>query len=495
LAYDNKYAGEIIMSNLILNTDSYKVSQFKQYPPGTTHIFSYGESRGIDEYASFNQPLPQENWYDSGNTTSLVFFGIQALIKKYLLTPITRLDIIEAEALLEVHGEPFNKEGWEYILNEHDGYLPVRIEALPEGTVVPQLVPLWRVVNTDPKCAWVTSYIETLLVRLWYPITVATNSYYIKQDIKDSLIRTGGDIAGLPFKLHDFGARGVSSYESSGIGGASHLVNFMGTDTLSGIIHARDFYNAGVVGFSIPASEHSTITSWGRDNEVDAFENMIDTFGGEGKVFACVSDSYNIYEAVTNLWGKELKEKVKNNGGTLVVRPDSGNPTTVVLDVVKLLMDAFAEDVTVVNGTQGKFKLLPSYLRVIQGDGVNRKSIRSILRALELNGLSTDNVAFGMGGALLQDISRDSLKFAMKASGAIINDEFVEVFKDPITDKGKISKKGIQDTVLVDNTIQARTVTLEELDAGVEESIMQVVFENGKLFNETDFEEIRARAV
>ena len=293
--------------NIILNTDSYKVSMFKQYPLGTTGVYSYIESRG-------------------GRYDNTVFFGLQAFIKEYLLEPITQSDIDTADAILTAHGEPFNRVGWEYILRVHKGFLPVVIRAVPEGTVVPVKNVLATIENTDPECFWLTTWLETALLRaIWYPTTVATQSKSIKNVIKEYLEKTG-DPSSIDFKLHDFGARGVSSMESAGIGGAAHLVNFMGTDNITSILYASEYYNAGIAGFSIPAAEHSTITSWGRDNEVKAYDNMLTQFAKPGAILAVVSDSYDIFNAASKLWGEELKQKVIDSGATVVIRPDSGDP-------------------------------------------------------------------------------------------------------------------------------------------------------------------------
>ena len=232
--------------NIILNTDSYKYSQYVQYPSGTEYIYSYIESRG-------------------GKFDETVFFGLQAFIKEYLTEPVTAEMIDEAEDIVVAHGEPFNREGWEYIVHEHKGILPVRIRAVPEGTVVPTKNVLVDIINTDPKCYWLTSFLETALLRaVWYPSTVATNSREIKKVILDALERTGTP-ADISFKLHDFGARGVSSLESAGIGGAAHLVNFMGTDTIEALLFARRYYYTDMAGFSVPASEHSISASHQKD--------------------------------------------------------------------------------------------------------------------------------------------------------------------------------------------------------------------------------------
>ena len=294
----------------------------------------------------------------------------------------------------------------------------------------------------------------------------------------------------LAFKLVDFGARGVSSMETAGIGGAAHLINFMGTDTLSGVMFAKKYYNAGVAGFSIPASEHSTITSWGRENEVEAYKNMIQQFGKPGAIFACVSDSYDIYNAVEKLWGTELRQAVIDSGATVVIRPDSGDPVEVNRRLVEILGQKFGYTVN----SKG-FKVLNN-VRLIQGDGVNETTIRSILGAFTALGWSADNIAFGMGGQLLQGLDRDTLKFAMKASSACIDGEWVDVFKDPITDQGKASKKGRVELWKSGNEF---CTSVEKptnwTDKGIEwKSALETVFENGKLVKEITFDKIRANA-
>jgi len=292
------------------------------------------------------------------------------------------------------------------------------------------------------------------------------------------------------FKLHDFGARGASSTETAVLGGMSHLVNFMGTDTVEGIVGTMQYYNADVSGFSIPASEHSTITSWGRENEVAAYENMIDQFAGEGKIYACVSDSYDIYNAVTNLWGKELKEKIINSGGTLVVRPDSGDPLTVPIEVVKLLMEEFGYTVN----SKG-YKVLPACVRVIQGDGINERSLPQIVENMISAGLSIDNIAFGMGGGLLQAWDRDTLKYAMKASARRdTNGVWHDVFKDPITDHGKLSKKGQLGLVKQCGVGSCGYATLPKNIADGKGNLLRTVFRNGELLVDEDFETVRGRA-
>lgn len=462
-----------LAKNILLNTDSYKVSMFKQYPAGTTGVYSYIESRGGD--------------YDT-----TLFFGLQAFIKEYLLEPITQADIDVADEILTAHGEPFNREGWQYILDQHQGFLPLVIRAVPEGTVVPVKNVLATVENTDPECFWLTTYLETALLRaVWYPTTVATQSKSIKKVIQHYLEMTG-DPTTIDFKLHDFGARGVSSQESAAIGGAAHLVNFMGSDTISGVLYAREYYNAGVAGFSIPAAEHSTITSWGRDNEVDAYRNMLKQFGREGSILAVVSDSYDVFNAAENLWGGVLKDEVIASGATVVVRPDSGDPETVCAKLVEILGQKFGWTVN-----DKGYRVLNN-VRLIQGDGVNERTIRNILGRFQAYGWSADNIAFGMGGALLQIVNRDTQRFAMKCSAAKIDGMWVNVQKDPVTDSGKRSKAGRVTLWTNSGGEFASSVTpptgwSDKGIGGWTEALVPVYW-NGNLSKEYTFAEVRANS-
>lgn len=455
-----------VNQNIITLTDSYKTSHYLQYPKGTERVFSYLESRG-------------------GLFDNTVFFGLQYFLKNYLVGEVVTMDKINrAERLVKAHGVPFNREGWVHIVNAHKGRLPVTIKAVPEGTVVPGKNVLMTVENTCPDCFWLTNYLETLLLQVWYPITVATLSREMKKVIGKGLVETG-DLAGLPFKLHDFGFRGVSSVESAKLGGAAHLVNFMGTDTLPGIEMLMDnYFMDEMPGFSIPASEHSTITSWGRENEAKAMENMLDKYP-DGLV-ACVSDSYNIWEACSDIWGTQLKDKILNRNGTLVVRPDSGNPVEVVSKVILTLMDKFGYTVN-----DKGFKDLPPQIRMIQGDGITFESTKLIIEEMKRNQLSVDNTAFGMGGGLLQKVDRDTLKFAFKCSAAKVNGEWIDVYKQPVDEPFKASKKGLLKLVGGANG-NFHTVNQNELPNL--ENKLQVVFENGELFNQTTLTEVRNRA-
>ena len=452
-----------------LLTDSYKLTHWKQYPRGIRRVYSYFESRG-------------------GLFPQTVFFGLQYILKRYFEGRVlTMKDIERAEQMSALHfgSHQFNSAGWRHILNDHGGKLPLSIKSVPEGTVVfPTHNVLITVENTCDECYWLTNWAESLLVQVWYPVTVATLSWHARKII-EKYLRLTGDVEGLPFKLHDFGFRGVSSVESAGIGGAAHLVNFKGTDTLAGIVLAHEYYGEPMAGFSIPAAEHSTITSWGRTHEGDAMENMLNQY--PTGLVAVVSDSYNIFEACEKIWGERLRAKVLGRNGTVIIRPDSGDAITVILKVLEILGDKFGYRLN-----KKGYKVLDDHVRIIQGDGVDLEMIEKILQTMQEAGWSADNIAFGMGGALLQKLHRDTQKMAFKCSAICVEGfGWLDVFKEPITDPGKNSKRGrFVVHRMADGTI--KTLPLGSMD--LSEDMLVEVFRNGEMKKEWCFEEIRRRA-
>ncbi len=453
--------------NIILDTDSYKSSHYLQYPKGTTLLFSYLESRG-------------------GKYPQTRFFGLQYILDRYLTTRVTADMVKEARALIEAHGEPFPYDGWMRVVNVHGGKLPLEVRAVPEGTLVPIHNVLLSCTNTDPELPWLVGWFETMLMRVWYPTTVATQSWHIREIIRAALEKTSDRAAEeLPFKLHDFGSRGVSSRESAGIGGLAHLINFQGSDTLEALRVARNHYGADIAAFSIPAAEHSTITSWGKEHEVDAYRNMITQFSRPGSIYAVVSDSYDLKNAINTLWGEELKAEVIASGGTLVVRPDSGEPPA----MVRLAVNALAAKYGTTTNSRG-YKVL-NHVRVIQGDGIDEQTIRQILDNLDVDGYSAENVSFGMGGALLQKVDRDTQRFAYKASAGLIDGAYRGIYKDPVTDPGKRSKDGVLD--LVQEGGRMVTKAYKTFDTDFPGSLMRTVYKDGELIVCDTLETIRGR--
>lgn len=464
-----------LTDNPITMTDSYKASHWSQYPPDVKSMYSYFESRG-------------------GRYRSTVFFGLQYYLIHYLTRPITKAHVEEAERFFAAHGEPFNRAGWDYLVDRYGGRLPVRIRAVPEGTVVPTSNVLFDIELSapDPRVFWVVSWLETLLVQVWYPTTVASLSYYCKERILEALTQSADDpLSEIGFKLHDFGARGGSSQETIRIGGAAHLVNFLGSDTVEGVRCANHYYRCPMAAFSIPAAEHSTITMWGPEHEEDAYANFVRAYlvdrqvpPGAPKIAACVSDSYDVYNAVENLWaGPRLHGMVARSGGKLVIRPDSGNPPTVDLKCLQIL-----DRVVGMRKNSKGYKVLPSYFGLIQGDGVNDETIPEILHHIVSHGYSASNIGFGMGGGLLQQVHRDTLRFAFKCAAALRGDTWIDVSKAPVTDVGKRSKAG--HLALVHEGGAYETVRAPRKD-----DLLVPVFEDGAVLRTYTLDEVRANAM
>lgn len=459
--------------NLILRTDSYKFTHWKQYPPGTERVYSYFESRG-------------------GKWAEVVFFGLQYYLKRFFEGQVvSRRAIDEAEAMISRHfANPslFYRRGWEHILEVHDGRLPVSIRAAPEGTPVPCHNVLMTVENTDPACYWLPNYIETLLVQVWYGCTVATQSREMRKLLLNYLRRTG-DPDLVDFKIHDFGFRGVSSVETAGVGGAAHLLSFQGTDTFEAIMVARDYYGEPMAGFSIPAAEHSTITAWGKAHEVDAMRNMLDQFP-QGTV-AVVSDSYDIFEACETIWGDALRDRVLARDGCVVIRPDSGDPPTVLAAGDRNVLDILAKKFGYTVNAKG-YKVLDPHIRVIQSDGVDFDMLESVLSAVQKAGYSADNIAFGSGGGLLQKLNRDTLRFAFKCAAVTVDGVERAVFKSPVTDREKRSKSGRMKLVKRDGPLGVVYQTVKAEEPG-EDQLVEV-FRDGKILREWSYSDVRRRA-
>uniref|UniRef100_A0A3P9I9G7 Nicotinamide phosphoribosyltransferase n=2 Tax=Oryzias latipes TaxID=8090 RepID=A0A3P9I9G7_ORYLA len=471
--------------NILLATDSYKVTHYKQYPPNTSKVYSYFECREKRTDPTKTRKVK----YDQ-----TVFYGLQYILHKYLKGKVvTPEKIQEAKEVYKEHfqDDVFNTKGWNYILEKYNGHLPIEIKAVPEGSVIPRGNVLFTVESTDPECYWLTNWVETILVQSWYPITVATNSREQKKILAKYLLETSGNLEKLEYKLHDFGYRGVSSQETAGIGASAHLVNFKGTDTVAGIGVIKKYYGTKdpVPGFSVPAAEHSTITAWGKDHEKDAFEHIIKQF--PNVPVSIVSDSYDIYNACEKIWGEDLRGLIETRSADapLVVRPDSGNPLDTVLKVLEILGKKFPPK----ENSKG-FKVLPPYIRVIQGDGVDINTLQEIVEGMKQHRWSIENISFGSGGALLQKLTRDLLNCSFKCSYVVTNGLGVNVFKDPVADPNKRSKKG---RLSLHRTQSGDFVTLEEGKGDLEEygeDLLHTVFRNGKIVKTYTFDDVRDNA-
>lgn len=458
--------------NLILDTDSYKLSHFQGYPPGAEVVYSYIESRG-------------------GHYPKTVFFGLQPLLAK-LARGVTEADFVEAKAFTEAHGLPFNEEGWRIILDEHEGRLPVRIKAVDEGLLIATRTPLLTIENTDPRLPWLVSYLETMLLRdLWYSCTVASRIFFMKRGLKGIFDKTSENGIS-PFAVLDFSSRGTAGLDASQIGGAAYLTCFMGSDNVPAIRFANHHYNEPMAGFSVPATEHSIMCAYGPQDGVDkpeTFRHLLASMGRRGGILSVVSDTWDIFRAV-DIWCS-MADEIKAAGVTLVIRPDSGTMESVLHAILPKIKAAFGGTVN----AKG-FMVLDS-VKVLWGDGINETTYKGPFEIAAAHGISADSIMVGSGGGLMQvGINRDTNKWAMKASAMRINGEWVDIRKDPITDPGKNSKAG---RFAVTRTFdEAGTVGIFETiniddDDFVPDDMLGAVFEDGEITDETTLAQVRER--
>lgn len=463
----------MIENNICLLTDSYKVTHHYFYPKGTEKIYSYLESR---VGAEFNKTI---------------FYGLQYIIKKYLEGQVvTEQKIEEADKLISTHiGDGiFNRKGWQYILDEHDGRLPIEIMAVSEGTPVDVSNVLMTVENTDRKSYWLPNYLESLLLQVWYPSTVATLSAEVRKLSNFYLEVTGSCKDNLDFMLHDFGYRGATSTESSMLAGSAHLLSFSGTDTIPALSIPENYYNdSNVYGFSVQATEHSVMTSLGPEGEFKQILNVIDK--AKDGVLSMVIDSYNYRNFLTEAGrsGSELNEAILSfldvEGNKVVFRPDSGEPVSTTIDCLNLLSEGFGSHLT----SEG-YKVFDLNIGLLWGDGLDYQKIRDILFAMKSNGWAAENIIFGMGGGLHSSVNRDTQRNAFKCSAQLRDGKWYDIFKNPL-DSSKKSKTGRFKLIKVDNSF--RTVPIDS-DG---EDYLRCVFRNGELMIEDKFSDIKSRAL
>lgn len=455
--------------NPILSVDSYKLSHAQAYPSDVDGMFSYIEAR-------------------TNGRHMIVPFGLSMWIQKFLTVPVTVEHIDEAEDFAKRHGEPFSRAPWEYLVEKYDGFFPVIIRAVPEGTPVPSGHVIVTIECNDPKLFWLSSYLETTLQRgVWYPTTIASLDYDIKKEIAHFYRISGANMAMLPFALHDFGGRGVTCAEQAEIGGAAHLVNFMGSDTIEGIRAANYYYNEPMAGYSVPATEHSIECAFGgsQAGEEAYLQHVLSTYARPDAIVSIVIDGYDVYRAAELLCTK-FKQQIIESKAKVVFRPDSGDMMEVVPRILNLQAAAFGYTMT----AKGYKKI--NNVGLLQGDGIDHMSIKSLLGKILALGYSADNIVFGSGGALLQKVNRDTFKFAQKASAVRKNGEWGGISKNPVTDPGKQSKSGILTLVRSKITGEYRSVTT--YNTNEYEEALESVYALGTQFNKPTLAEVRARA-
>lgn len=472
---DKAYTAENELKiSLICRLDSYKFSHPFSYPDLPIEAMtSYGEAR-----------IP--------SSELVVPFGAQMLMKRYLKQSITMADIDAAEAFSIGHfgRKLFDRRGFEKVVTEYGGKLPLIIRAVPEGTPIRGSMPIYTVTVFDRDLFWMSAAFETMIQRaFWYPTTIATMDHSIKHKIRARYLQSGADMNLLPFALHCFGGRGVTCAEQAEIGGASHMVHFMGSDTVEGILAANFFYREEMAGFSVYATEHAIECSFGQgeDNELRYIRKQLSN-APRGSIVSIVIDGYDVYRAA-ELLCTVLRDEIISSGAKVVFRPDSGDMMEVLPRILRMQEMAFGFNLTSTGHKQIK------HVGIIQGDGVDHAAIEAVLDLIISLGYSADCVIFGSGGALLQKVNRDSLKFAQKACALLINGEWHGIAKDPVTDHGKKSKEGVLTTVRsrITGELMATRLDMGPLSSEFED-IMTLIYHTGTLYNETTLAEVRKRA-
>ena len=484
---------------ITLLADFYKLSHRKQYPKGTTKVYSTLTPRS-NKYAPYSDEI--------------VWFGLQYFIKEYLIDRFNKdffskpkdEVISEYSRLVEFSlGKEYAET--KHIEELHDlGYLPIKISTLAEGSLVPMRVPVMTIENTHEDFFWLTNFLETILsTSIWLPTTSATLAYSYRKVLNDYAIKTTGSTSGVEFQGHDFSMRGMSSEQSATVSGAGHLLSFKGTDTIPSILFLEKYYNGNIekslIGSSIPATEHSVMCSYGQENEKDLLTHLLTEVYPTG-LFSAVCDTWDFWKLVSE-YLPELKETIMARNGKLVIRPDSGNPVDIICGtvlnggktpeekgLVEVLYEIFGGQINELG-----FKVLDSHIGAIYGDSITLEIAKEICEKLYKKGFATTNVVFGIGSYSYQYATRDTFGFAVKATYAIVNNEERMLFKDPKTDSGiKKSQKGLVIVNKYDNGkffFEDNFVDNDEYKSKT--NLLETVFVNGELIKETSLDEIRTK--
>lgn len=503
--------------NPLIYTDFYKVHHHKMYPEGTTMIYS--------------NLTPRKSRMKGVN--HVVVFGIQHFILKYLVGKFSKEFFCQPWGAIETEYKEFIPlEDISHIEKLHKlGYLPIEIKALEEGTLCPIGVPMLTIKNTHPDFYWLTNYLETLMsCQLWQPITSATIAYEYKKILSKYAKDTTGSDDFVIWQGHDFSMRGMSSVESAILSGMGHLTSFCGTDTIPAIYAIRNSYNSkGLIGASVPATEHSVMCMGTKDDEIGTFEALLDKY--PTGILSVVSDTWDLWKVCTEILPK-LKDKILARDGKLVIRPDSGDPVDIICGTVKvsenqtphgkgvieLLWDIFGGTIN-----DRGYKVLDPHIGAIYGDSITLDRATQICERLKAKGFASTNIVLGIGSYTYQYNTRDTFGFAVKATygevevektGWLPNQspealepamwteiEAREIFKDPITDDGtKKSKKGLLQVCRSDqdNSVMGwkeGDIVVEDQCTWEEEGkgLLKTVFKDGKIVKKVTLDEIRER--
>jgi nicotinamide phosphoribosyltransferase len=476
--------------------DFYKVTHREQYPAGTEKVYSTW--------------IPRESRIKGIN--HVVAFGFQAFIKEYLIKYFNdNFFSRPKEEIVSEYKRVINRTlgadnpCTSHIEALHDlGYLPVKIKAVKEGSIIPLRVPILTIENTKKEFFWATNYLETLMsCSMWIPTTSATIGFEYRKILEKYAAETNEDTSIVQFQGHDFSMRGMAALEASKLSGLGHLLSFVGTDTIPAILAAEEYYNADIdnelIGTSIPATEHSVMCAHGKD-EFEAYKKIITEVYPNGFV-SIVSDTWDLWSVITKVIAN-LKTEILARNGKVVIRPDSGDPIKIVCGdpdssnifeqkgVIQLLWEIFG-------GTTTKkgFKQLDSHIGCIYGDAITLDRCKAICEGLKAKGFASTNMVYGIGSFTYQYNTRDTFGFALKSTHVVIDGQEFKIYKDPATDKNKVKKSLIGRVCVVNDN--AGTYAVDNLSIAMQDAcendLLEEVFVDGKLVRDENFSDIRKR--
>lgn len=479
-------------SNPILAIDAYKLDHRRQYPAGTTRVYSNFTPRG-SRVAGVDR---------------VVFFGLQAFLKDYCVDQFGQWfarpedEAVDEYVAFTARILGPNDIGGEHIRALHRlGYLPLRFCALPEGTLTPLRVPMFTVENTHPEFFWLTNYIESVLsAQMWLPCTSATSAWRLRRLLDAAARRTGGAAESVDWQGHDFSLRGMQAMSAAAASGAGHLLSFTGTDSLPAVEFVDEFYpgaDNGFVGGSVAATEHSVMSAGGRTSELETYSRILDLY--RSGIVSVVSDTWSLWDVITEIL-PALKERIMARDGKLVIRPDSGDPADIICGdphadpaspaakgVARLLYELFGGTIN----DRGFIDLDP-HIGMIYGDSITYDRAKDITERLEANGFASTNIVLGVGSFTYTFVTRDTFGFAMKATYVEIDGRARDLFKAPVTDDGV--KKSATGRLAVRLTGDRDGAYLVERATPLDEklSALQPVWENGRFIRTQSFADVRA---
>lgn len=477
------------MISPLVYKDFYKADHRRQYPEGTTLVYSnftarFSRNPDIKEY---------------------VVFGIQYFIEEYLINRFRHgfFTVPKEKAVADYKRRldfALGKDSVpiDHIEELHDlQYLPIEIRSLPEGYLCQIGVPCMTIHNTNPNFYWLTNFIETILSTIiWGPMTSATIAHEYRK-ILDMYAEKTSDIPEfVDFQAHDFSMRGMFGLEAAMMSGAAHLLSFKGTDTIPAIDFLEKYYEANCeaefVGGSVPATEHSVMCSGGKETELETYKRLITDIYPSG-IVSIVSDTWDFWAVLSEILPK-LKNEIMDRDGKLVIRPDSGDPVKIICGdyentdervqkgAIEVLWDIFGGEIN----SKG-YKQLDSHIGLIYGDSITLERCKEICKQLEAKGFASTNIVFGVGSYTYQYCTRDTLGFAMKSTYCEVHGEPRMIYKDPKTDNG--IKKSARGLLRVENGILFQEQTWDEVNTGE----LELVFDGGSEFYKTSLSDIRDR--